>query len=145
MNSSKKVFLVSFVGFLLIGLTIIFTLIQSNRDLLSQFQSYSVTIDNQSSYDVVSLELGVLTGADTYESVKMENKHISNDVIKSGEKKKIKPNLSLGGKEGGVYIGYVNSEGAVLKKGICSYAESLTGYSEVTITDKGTEVIENCW
>ncbi|WP_341280129.1 hypothetical protein [Paenibacillus sp. FSL H8-0537] len=145
MFKSKKVFLLSFLGFLLIGLTIIFTLIQSNREFLSQFQSYSVTIDNQSSYDVVSLELGVLTGTDTYDSVKEENKHIFSNVLKSGEKKKIKPNISLGGKEGGVYLGYVNSEGAVFKKGICSYTESLTGFSEVIITDNGTEVIENCW
>lgn len=111
-------------------------------DFVNQFRSFSVTIDNQSDYDLTSVETGVLVSGPNGEAVESDSKETLDQTIESGEKLKIRPILSLSG-EGGIYLRY-NSEGKETKKTICSYTESLSGYSKVIITNSNVTVEEKC-
>ncbi|WP_256759969.1 hypothetical protein [Cohnella sp. WQ 127256] len=101
---------------------------------LSQFQSFTVTISNESDYDIVSVETGIING--TSKDTRLEK-------IKSGNKKKIKPNLSLSG-EGAIYMEYTDSRGSTTQKTVCGYTEYLSGNSKVTIHNSKVTVKENC-
>lgn len=54
------------------------------------------------------------------------------------------PDLALIG-EGAVYIEYTDSQGQVIQETVCGYTESLTGFSEVAITNTGTDIDQKCW
>ncbi|OMF36709.1 hypothetical protein BK133_08670 [Paenibacillus sp. FSL H8-0548] len=105
--------------------------IRINTDNFGYFQSFSVTINNQSDYDIVSVETGIVAGT---------SKHIYDKQIKAGDSARIKPKLSLVG-EGAVYLKYTDSRGDVTETSACGYTESLSGRIKLTITNDG--VIEN--
>ncbi|MGM0884889.1 MAG: hypothetical protein ACQEXQ_28090 [Bacillota bacterium] len=126
----KKRYLLLVVFFLLITIIAFIWM----RNITDRFGSFSITISNKSDYDIVSVETGIIKGT---------SKDIYTEVIKSGEKIKIKPRLSLTG-EGAIYINYTNSNGDTKEKTVCGYTESLSGYSKVTINDDKVTVEENC-
>ncbi|TXK76124.1 hypothetical protein [Paenibacillus sp. N3.4] len=104
------------------------------RNITDQFQSYSVTIKNNSDYDIVSIETGILKGA---------SNDIHTEKIRSGEIRKIKPKLSLKG-EGAIYIKYIDSRGATKEEIVCGYTEYLSGNSMVTISNNKVTIKQNC-
>ncbi|NQX66280.1 hypothetical protein HQN90_09090 [Paenibacillus alba] len=103
-------------------------------NIFCQFQSFSVTINNKSDFDIVSVETGI---------IKDTSKDIRTTKIKSGETMKIKPALTLTG-EGAIYIKYIDSRGDAKEKTICGYTESLLGNSRVTISNDKVSVEERC-
>lgn len=132
----RPIFLLGVVFSLVIIAFISFNLFEDRYDssIFGQFQAFTVTINNQSDNDIVSIETGLIKGTskDTYTK-----------IIKSGEKTKIKPELSLSG-EGAVYIKYTDSKGNTKEKTVCGYTESLSGNSKVTIDNNKVTVEENC-
>lgn len=114
-------------------------------NLIQQFRSFTVTVDNQSDYDLLSVETGVLASDSTGQVVESGSKEKYEQGIPGGKKVKISPELSLSG-EGGIYLKYTDSrDGAPPRRiGICSYTESLSGSSRVIITNDGVDVEENC-
>lgn len=114
-------------------------------NLIQQFKSFTVTVDNQSDYDLFSVETGVLTSDSTGQVVESSSKESFEQGIPSGRKVKISPELSLSG-EGGIYLKYTDPRAEASPKtvGICSYTESLSGYSKVIITNDDVSVEENC-
>lgn len=140
----KKKFIIIFTSASLVCFLLVFALIRSNIDFIRQFQSFTVTIHNESDYDIVSIETGTIESNSTDTGIiEGSSKDVSSKTIKSGDKLKIKPKLSLRG-EGGIYLKYTDSRGETVKKGVCSYTESLSGYSTVTIKNEKTTVEEKC-
>ncbi|MEK4060332.1 MULTISPECIES: hypothetical protein [Paenibacillus] len=113
--------------------------------LIQQFGSFTVTVDNQSDYDLFSVETGVLTSDSTGQIIESSSKESFEQGISSGTKVKISPELSLSG-EGGIYLKYTDprDESSPKTVGICSYTESLSGHSKVIITNDDVSVAENC-
>lgn len=111
-----------------------YVLLKSNEDLIRQFQPFSVTVSNQTDDDIAVIETGIVNG---------DSKEQFEKTIKSGEEIKIKPKLSLKG-EGGIYIKYMDASGETIEQGVCSYTESLSGYSIVTIQSDKVTVKEKC-
>lgn len=137
----KRSFILIVAAFsLMIIAFLFFNFYRTNIDVFRQFLSFSVTINNQSDYDIVSLETGTVEGPSG--EIKASKDYYSK-TIKSGEKVKIKPKLSLTG-EGGIYLKYNDSRGETISKAVCSYTESLSGYSEVTINNDKVTIEENC-
>lgn len=118
----------------------IFIAYQTYENLFRQFQSLTVEIVNQSELDIVKVETGLLTGTPAQPG---ESKHSFEQMIASGKKAKITPKLKLLG-EGSIYMEFTDSSGKTTKKTVCSYTESASGYSTVTITDKQITVEEHC-
>lgn len=126
------------------GMAALLYLFRANSEFFSQFQPFSVTVINESDYDIVSVETGILKSAPTGQGVvESGSRHVSNKTIKSGKTAKIKPDLSLRG-EGGIYLKYTNANGETVQKGVCSYTEYVSGYSKVTIRNDGASVEEKC-
>ncbi|AIQ60469.1 hypothetical protein [Paenibacillus borealis] len=144
MRRNRRVILVSAMGIAVIAAGIIMAVqLNSKYGILSiaaQFQSFKVTVDNQSDFDLSLLETGVVTSAAAGASADELGK-----PLKSGETIKIRPRLSISG-EGGIYLKYTDPREpeAAQTVGICSYTESLSGYSKVTITNDKVTVKENC-
>ncbi|MEK5026398.1 hypothetical protein [Paenibacillus sp. FSL M7-1046] len=113
--------------------------------LIQQFGSFTVTVDNQSDYDLFSVETGVLTSDSAGQIIESSSKESFEQGIPSGRKVKISPELSLSG-EGGIYLKYTDprDEDSPKTVGICSYTESLSGHSKVIITNDDVSVEENC-
>jgi hypothetical protein len=108
--------------------------------MAAQFQSFRVTVDNQSDFDLSLLETGVVTSAAAGASTDELGK-----TLKSSKTMKIKPRLSLSG-EGGIYLKYIDPREpeTVQTVGVCSYTETLSGYSKVTVTNDKVTVDEKC-
>lgn len=108
--------------------------------LVAQLQSFRVTVDNQSDFELSILETGVVTGAAAEASVDEVGK-----ILKSGKTVKIKPRLTLSG-EGGIYLKYSDKREPDVPRtiGICSYTETLSGYSKVIITNDKVTIKQNC-
>lgn len=121
----------------------LFVLWRTNDELFQRFRSFSVTVVNQSDYDLVSVETGILGGGGSGQAVKSNAKHTFAKTIKAGDKKVISPKLRMNG-EGGIYLKYTNSRGDTVQRTVCSYTESASGYSTITIQNDGVEVKENC-
>ena len=120
-------------------------LVRDKWDFARQFFSYSVTINNQSDYDISTFEVGALKrNDDTGEVEKSESKVIYKKGIEKGQKATVRPDITLSGKEGAIYLEYIDSNGNEVQKTICSYSESVTGYSNVTITKDRLLVTEKC-
>lgn len=114
-------------------------------NFLSQFQSFALTIHNQSDYDIVSVETGIIKSASAEIGiVEGDSKDYYAEHIKSGKNIKIKPRLSLNG-EGGIYLKYTDARGETVQKSVCSYTEYLSGYSTVTIHNNGVAIEEKCY
>ncbi|KHL94721.1 hypothetical protein QW71_16595 [Paenibacillus sp. IHB B 3415] len=144
MRRNRRVILVSALGTAVIAAVLILAVqVNSKYGILSmaaQFQSFRVTVNNESDFDLSILETGVVTGAAAGASTDELRKTLS-----SGKTIKIRPRLSLSG-EGGIYLKYTDPRAPdVLQTiGVCSYTESLSGYSKVTITNNKVTVKENC-
>lgn len=139
----RSTFILILCMFIVVGIAATFFIKFNNSEFLNQFKSFAVTIDNQSDYDINSVETGVLVSNSTGDVVESESKDTFDKIIKSGEETSIRPNLQISG-EGGIYLKYADSRGETFKKTICSYTESLSGYSEVIITNDNVTVDEKC-
>jgi len=111
--------------------------------VLRQFQDFSLTVVNRSDYDILSVETGILQSDVKGNIVKGDSRHLYTKTIKSGQKAKIKPRLTIRG-EGGIYMRYTDSTGAEKQAMVCSYTEYASGYSIATITNNGVEVEQKC-
>ncbi|MDG0792207.1 hypothetical protein OMP38_16040 [Cohnella ginsengisoli] len=65
----------------------LFVLWRTNDELFQRFRSFSVTVVNQSDYDLVSVETGILGGGGSGQAVKSNAKHTFAKTIKAGDKK----------------------------------------------------------
>lgn len=93
MKIKKRSFILIVAAFsLMIIAFLIFNFYRTNIDFFRQFLSFSVTINNQSDYDIVSVETGTVEGSSG--EIKASKDYYSK-TIKSGEKVKIKPKLSF--------------------------------------------------
>lgn len=108
--------------------------------LVAQLQSFQVRVDNQSDFELSILETGVVTSAAAEASVDEVGK-----ILKSGKTIKIKPRLTLSG-EGGIYLKYSDPREPDVSRtvGVCSYTETLSGYSKVIITNDKVTIEQNC-
>ncbi|CAM3568835.1 hypothetical protein PALU110988_29295 [Paenibacillus lupini] len=140
---SKKSILISLsvVGVVIVVMIVI-GIYKGNSDFFNQFKSFSVMIDNQSDYDLTQIETGVMGGSQGSESEE-KSKVVQEYQLASGRKVTIKPDLHLTG-EGGIYLKFTDSRGETIKKTICSYTESLSGHSNVTINNDSVNVVEKC-
>ncbi|OKP89665.1 hypothetical protein A3842_04045 [Paenibacillus sp. P3E] len=136
-------FILMWCIFIVVGIAAIFVVKFNNFEFLNQFKSFAVTIDNQSENDIISVETGVLVSNSAGDIVESDSKDTFDKIIKSGEETRIRPNLQLSG-EGGIYLKYTDSRKETFKKTICSYTESLSGYSKVIITNDNVTVDEKC-
>lgn len=118
-------------------------LLKGNSNFFRQFQSFSLTVVNQSDYDIVSVETGIVQSDTSGNAVEGDSKHLFSKVIKSGQQTVIKPRLTINS-EGGIYMKYMDSSGKEVLKTVCSYTESASGYSIVTIMNDKIEVEEQC-
>lgn len=134
---NRKYISIIIIGLVFVILAGIFFIVRNNLDFINQFRSFTVTIDNQSDYDIVTVETGVIT------SDSLESKDLDDSGIQSGKKLKVTPNLKLTG-VGRIYIKYTDSRGEVTNKSICSYTESLSGYSNVIIQNDNVKIEEHC-
>jgi hypothetical protein len=115
----------------------IIRLYKENIDFFNMFMSFSVTIDNQSDFDILSIETGLARGTEG------STKIIHEDELKSGSKITIRPSLHITG-ENGVYLEFTDSRGKTTRKSVCSYTESLSGHTDVTVMNDKVDVHENC-
>jgi hypothetical protein len=116
---------------------------KNNPHLLRQFQRFSLIVDNQSDYDLVSVEIGVMHSDANGNAVKSGAKYWHPEVIQSGQETVIKPQLTVH-REGGIYLKFTDSGGKEVNKTVCSYTESASGYSIVTIMNDQIKVEEKC-
>ncbi|WP_270166401.1 hypothetical protein [Paenibacillus sp. SYP-B4298] len=117
-------------------------LLIGSSDFIRQFQSFSLTVINQSDYDLISVETGIVQRDDSGNTVE-GSKHLYSNVIESGQEVVIRPRLTING-EGGIYMVYIDSIGKEARKGVCSYTESASGYAIATITNDNIKVEEKC-
>ncbi|MCG7378686.1 hypothetical protein MH215_16890 [Paenibacillus sp. ACRSA] len=145
MTNKNLLLLVTICIIMVVGITIVvLSLVKSDAfSFLNQFRSFTVTIDNQSDFNLSSVETGVLVTGAQGVTVESGSKDMYGAEIKSGEVIKIRPNLSLSG-EGGIYLKITDSNGETTNKMICSYTESLSGYSNVIVTNNNVSVKEQC-
>ncbi|WP_217591884.1 hypothetical protein [Cohnella sp. GbtcB17] len=142
-NTKVAIVAIALPAVVAVLLTSLFVLWKTNDDMFSRFRSFSVTVVNQSDYDLVSVETGILSGGNPGQSDKSDAKRIFGKPIKAGEKKVLSPKLSMNG-EGGIYLKYTNSRGDTVQKMVCSYTESASGSSTITIQNDRVDVKENC-
>ncbi|MEK5254978.1 hypothetical protein NST74_16065 [Paenibacillus sp. FSL F4-0125] len=124
-----------FIGISIFSMGIVIALgIGTISNLLTPFKSFLLTVDNQSDDEISSIEIGL---------IHTDSKELFIDHIKKGETKKFKPTLSLSG-EGSIYLKYTDAKGQSTQEMVCGYTEYLSGYSTVTITNKGTTIVQQC-
>jgi hypothetical protein len=111
--------------------------------VLRQFQDFSLTVVNRSDHDILSVEIGILQSGANGGIVEGDSRHLYTRAIKSGQKAKIRPGLTIRG-EGGIYMRYTDSTGAEKLAMACSYTEHASGYSIATVTNDGVDVEEAC-
>ncbi|SFS57561.1 hypothetical protein [Paenibacillus sp. BC26] len=112
-------------------------------DIVKENRAFTVRIDNKSSFDLVTVETGLLTSGDAGNTIKVQpNLHA--EPIRSGTSRHIKPKLSSVG-ESSIYLKFTNSNGESFERSVCSYTEHLTGYTKVKVTDKEITVDESCY
>lgn len=139
-NTKIAIAVPAVVAVLLMSLFVVW---KTNDEIFRPFRSFSVTVVNASDYDLVTVETGILSSDTSGNTVKSGAKHTYAKTIKAGHEKVISPKLSLTG-EGGIYLKYTDSRGETVQRTVCSYTESASGYSTVTIQNDQIEVKENC-
>ncbi|MCI3924651.1 hypothetical protein MO973_30995 [Paenibacillus sp. TRM 82003] len=107
--------------------------------IINFMRPFQVIVDNRSSVDIVSVEIGIHTAAKDSKSTVLYAK-----TVRSGTKAKFKPDLDLFG-EGSIYLTYTDSTGKSATHGVCSYTEYLSGHSRLTIQDDDVRVEEDCY
>ena len=110
---------------------------------LREFQSFSLTVDNQSEQAMTNVEIGTLVTGDSGQLVTGDSWQPKSGEIGSGHKRVFKPRLSHSG-EGGIYMRYTDASGKEVQTTVCSYTEYVSGYTDVTIHNERVEVEENC-
>lgn len=140
---TKKTKMGAFIAALATILIISGIIALSRLDAIRQFLGFSVTITNQLDTDIAYFEVGTYREKDEGKVVKLSTATY-NKPLKSGDKLTFKPDITLGGQEGGIYLEYQDPDGNMVQKGICSYTESMSGYSKVTITKDQVLVDEKC-
>lgn len=142
----RKVLIFAAVFTAVVTLTIVATtsLYKDNRSLFDQFRSFSVTIDNRSDFELSVFEVGTYKSAESEGNVAAgESKAAVDKTIRSGDRLTVKPKLSIVG-EGGIYLKMTDANGDPVTHGVCSYTESLSGKSKVTVTNEGVKIEQNC-
>lgn len=103
-------------------------------DTMRLFQPLTVTVRNESDFDIVSMETGI---------VEKGSKDVHDKSLPSGGSVKLKPRLALRG-EGAVYLRFADSRGDSKVATVCGYTEYLSGKSVVTIGNNSVTVDEDC-
>lgn len=129
----KRIFL-GFAVITFVSVCLLIFAIGPTLEFFKPFKRFTVTVDNQSDYEVMSIETGI---------IQRESKDLYANTIKSGQKKKIKPDLKHSG-EGAIYLKFTDSRGQTKEETVCSYTEYLSGYSTITIYNDRTAVVEKC-
>jgi hypothetical protein len=104
-------------------------------DIANFMRSFTILIDNESDFDIMALETGIVNGSSTDRIDK---------AIASGGKAKFEPVLELHG-EGAVYLKYTDPAGSLKETIVCGYTEYLAGSAKVTITNDGADVEMKCY
>lgn len=114
-------------------------------ELVAQFRSFRVTVDNQSDFDLKLLEAGVVTSGSIREGRASGSRDELGTTVPKGRALTVRPSLSISG-EGGIYLRYTDPREPNAPKtiGVCSYTESISGYSKVIITNDKVTVEEKC-
>ncbi|ASA24676.1 hypothetical protein [Paenibacillus donghaensis] len=145
MKKNKKAVLLAVCSLALIGLFIGSGLLLAHSDFMKQFRSFRVTVANQSNGEITVVELGIAGSYEGNKPIKGDSRHQFMQTVGIGEQVTLKPDLALIG-EGAVYMEYTGSQGQVIRETVCGYTESLTGFSEVAITNTGfTDIVQKCW
>ncbi|MGG4145013.1 hypothetical protein ABEW34_17995 [Paenibacillus algorifonticola] len=132
------------IGMILFGAIIGINALNKSLDIFNMFRSFTLTIHNESDHELVTVQAGVLASDEKGNIIETDSKQLYDDPIASGSKKKITPELNLTG-EGGIYITYTDSTGFTRTTSVCSYTESLSGSSTITIYNDDAKVEENCY
>lgn len=96
------------------------------------FSPFTVEVTNDSEYDIVSLEFGLLKG---------ESKETLDKIIASGTKARFNPNLDLTS-ENVVYMKFRDARGEGGELTVCGYTEYLKGMTRVRINEQEAVVEE---
>ncbi|CAM4271944.1 hypothetical protein FHS16_002052 [Paenibacillus endophyticus] len=125
MSRRNAYILMAVTAVLLMGL--IWEAVSAQTDHFAYFQRFAITVHNESDFDLVSIETGIVSSSE---------KDIVDRRIKAGASAVIKPKLSMSG-EGAVYLKYTDSQGNTKETIACGYTESLTGRTAITIDNDG--------
>jgi hypothetical protein len=141
----KKTLLFSIVFVATVTLTIVgaTALYKDNSTLFDQFRGFSVTIDNQSDFELSVIEAGILHSDSEGNVVEGASKSPVGKTLAGGKRLTVKPELSISG-EGGIYLKMTDADGETVTHVVCSYTESLSGKTEVTVTNDDVEIEQNC-
>lgn len=132
------------IGMILFGAIIGVIALNKSLDILNMFRNFTLTIHNESDHELVSVQAGILSSDEKGNIIETDSKQLYNDSIPSGAKKKITPDLSLTG-EGGIYLTYTDVTGVTRTTSVCSYTETLSGSSTITIHNETAKVEEKCY
>ncbi|PZD97166.1 hypothetical protein DNH61_04575 [Paenibacillus sambharensis] len=88
----------------------------------------------------MSVEFGIDTSMEGATEGRFDKRKLE---IASGEERTIKPDLKVTG-ESSVYMQFTDEQGRRVTESVCSYTESLSGYSTVIIKNDTVQVDENC-
>ncbi|GBG06886.1 hypothetical protein B1748_12390 [Paenibacillus sp. MY03] len=142
----KKVLIVigCFIAILALTIAGARSVYNDHPDFFNMFKSFTVRIDNQSDFDFVAIEAGILQSGNNGDIVETGSKDTLANPLASGDKVTFKPKLSIQG-EGGIYLKVTDSSGRTETYGICSYTESLSGQTDVTVSNDGVKIDQNCY
>ncbi|KWX84074.1 hypothetical protein AMQ83_29825 [Paenibacillus riograndensis] len=104
-------------------------------DLFNVMRSFTVTVHNQSDYDIVTVETGIRSG---------DTRDTFTQGIPGGKTVKITPDLSFVG-EGAIYLKYTDSRKETKEVIVCGYTESVSGSSELTILNDDSALKQDCY
>lgn len=143
MKINTKTISIVFILILTVVLGIFVSFDKGKLSFIKQFMGFTVTINNHSDFDIIEIKLGIIAGNSNVKTFKEDSEVVHDKQINSGSSTTLKPKLLLEG-EGGIYLKFTNSKGETIKKTICSYTESLSGHSDVTVRNDTVNVTENC-
>ncbi|MCU6707953.1 hypothetical protein M6D81_04435 [Paenibacillus sp. J5C_2022] len=103
-----------------------------SAEVFNFVRPFTVEVTNDSEYDIVSLEFGLLKG---------ESKETLDKIIASGSKARFIPNLDLTS-ENAVYLKFRDARGEGGELTVCGYTEYLNGMTRVRINEKEAVVEE---
>ncbi|ANE45646.1 hypothetical protein SY83_04285 [Paenibacillus swuensis] len=138
MSKKNTLILLVLIATISVGL-VIAKAIPEISSVLNLFRNFTVVIHNQSDHAVKAIEIGVDSSGQT----KGTPSATYNRTIQKKTKVKFTPQLRMTG-EGSIYLKYTDSKGNTVKKTICSYTETLSGHSKVTIKNNEVTVVEDC-
>jgi hypothetical protein len=142
----KKVLIVIGCFIAILALTIVGAraVYNDHPDFFNMFKSFTVRIYNQSDFDLVKIETGILQSDAQGNTIETGSTDVVEDTLASGGKLTFKPKLSIQG-EGGVYMKVTDSRGQTETYSVCSYTESLSGLTDVIVRNDEADIDENCY